>query len=507
MHSFLADPYGNVLNYSDGGGDFRLWEGAFEITADAEFSVFANTDDVLVEISNLGRYTVFGMPSDVDATTVTFRATYHSVDYDQVFTINKIKAVTGSTADPGTQTVGGHRLPVTVTIPISGTTWSDALASAAVPGGTPVLNDVATEYNNAAVPPYKETRFWAGTAWKVLNALVDGNLLVTGSIGADALAANSITTDKLVVGSITGDKIAPGAISYSDLGGARTPSQYYLAVAATAWSDTAATAAMATMGGPVLTDLLTQYNGTGFSETRFWNGTAWLTVAALIHGNLFVDGTIGAAKLVANSITANEIAANAITASELAANSVTAGKIAANSIDASKIVANSITAAELDVGVFSAVSATIGDLTVTSIKLANGAAITAKIGTNAVNVPAFMSGDVGGSTNLNSGSSMSVGTPVTVTYADTAEVAIVCNWTSGNAGTATNSGMRVKLNGSTVDEASNSHAANFTQSHSTTFRTTVGAGTHTFSVELYNDWSSGTIQPRRWSMLALGLMR
>lgn len=193
MHYLMADSVGNVLSYMGASGEFRVWEGAFEITADCDFSVLANPENLLTSISNLGRYAVTGIPSTIDAATVTLRATYNGTNYDQVFTLGKIKAPAGGAGDPTKETVGGKRLPMHFTVPIPGTTWSTVAANQAViPYNGTVLNDIVTEYNNSAIPPYEETRFWNFTEWTTLEAKIDGNLLVTGSVSADKLTANAI---------------------------------------------------------------------------------------------------------------------------------------------------------------------------------------------------------------------------------------------------------------------------------------------------------------------------
>lgn len=78
----------------------------------------------------------------------------------------------------------------------SGNVWSDSIATtAASEDGGPVLRDTVTEFNNSQ--GFSETRFWTGTSWAVVNAVVDGNLLVDGTIGTDALIANSVTSVKI----------------------------------------------------------------------------------------------------------------------------------------------------------------------------------------------------------------------------------------------------------------------------------------------------------------------
>jgi hypothetical protein len=113
-----------------------------------------------------------------------------------------------STTTPGaTVTAGAWRTPVifaqsgargaglyTVARTEATATWTDSVASAACPGG-PVFQDRVTLYNNNATPPWSITKFWDGSAWQALTMYIDGNLLVSGTVGAGALAAGSIRTN------------------------------------------------------------------------------------------------------------------------------------------------------------------------------------------------------------------------------------------------------------------------------------------------------------------------
>lgn len=84
------------------------------------------------------------------------------------------------------------------------------------------------------------------------------------------------------------------------------------------WSDAAAVAGLiaAGYGAPQALDIVTEYkSAAGFSESRFFDGAAWLVVTQYLNGNLFVDGTIGAQKIVANSINTRELFVGSATVS------------------------------------------------------------------------------------------------------------------------------------------------------------------------------------------------
>ena len=70
------------------------------------------------------------------------------------------------------------------------------------------------------------------------------------------------------------------------------------------WSDATANSAITTAGlTKVLLDQVTISNGSSFAETRFWDGSAWATITAVINGNLLVNGTVAADKIAAGNIT------------------------------------------------------------------------------------------------------------------------------------------------------------------------------------------------------------
>ena len=120
------------------------------------------------------------------------------------------------------------------------------------------------------------------------------------------------------------------------------------------WDDAKATSAIADLGFTnVIRDQVTLFNSSSpasFSETRFWTGSAWSSIAAYINGGLVVNGTISANQLATDSVNESKIQAGAVTADELAVNAVTADKISAGAITATKIAAGAITADKIGPG-------------------------------------------------------------------------------------------------------------------------------------------------------------
>lgn len=99
--------------------------------------------------------------------------------------------------------------------------------------------------------------------------------------------------------------------------GQRGPGMYSLAIAnLTAWNDSQANSFFTSNfgSGPVKYDVLTEYKsgspGTAF--TRQWNGSAWTSPAMVLHGDMIVNGTVTASKIVANNAFLSQIGVNII---------------------------------------------------------------------------------------------------------------------------------------------------------------------------------------------------
>jgi len=146
------------------------------------------------------------------------RATFGTSVLNKVFTLTKAKA--------GAQGVDGKRGSRTFYVQLTGATntYSDTLATTtASADGGPILNDTVVQYNDSV--GFSQTKFWDGDSWAIVNAIVDGNLLVSGTVGASALAANAITADKIRTGTLSADVditvgSAPGGLPALTLNGA-----------------------------------------------------------------------------------------------------------------------------------------------------------------------------------------------------------------------------------------------------------------------------------------------
>ena len=104
----------------------------------------------------------------------------------------------------GTNGVGvnGARGSVTIYKATTLPSWLDTAAVSAVTdtygGTTASINDTVTLYNSSGnFPAWATTKFWNGSAWVEVTAVINGNLLVKGTVGADVLSANSVIADTI----------------------------------------------------------------------------------------------------------------------------------------------------------------------------------------------------------------------------------------------------------------------------------------------------------------------
>lgn len=97
---------------------------------------------------------------------------------------------------PGSPGIAGQRGATRTVRTIAGSTWSNSEASAAISalGFTVVLRDEVTLRNHSTNPTYLETRYWDGSSWAVPGVVIDGNLLVKGSVTTDAINTNTLSS-------------------------------------------------------------------------------------------------------------------------------------------------------------------------------------------------------------------------------------------------------------------------------------------------------------------------
>lgn len=98
----------------------------------------------------------------------------------------------GSTGATGATGAAGSR--GSMTLYASGSAWSDSTANTAITNttgsSTKVIGDTVTISNGSS---FAATKYWSGLAWVSPGVVIDGNLLVSGTISASKIAAGLLS--------------------------------------------------------------------------------------------------------------------------------------------------------------------------------------------------------------------------------------------------------------------------------------------------------------------------
>lgn len=86
----------------------------------------------------------------------------------------------------------------------------------------------------------------------------------------------------------------------------------------TVWADSVANLYFSTnfKNIKVSGDSVTQY-GTGFAQTKVWNGTIWSLVTQIVDGNLLVNGTVTTGAIAVGAVGPNQVSSSAISTDKL----------------------------------------------------------------------------------------------------------------------------------------------------------------------------------------------
>lgn len=212
--TIAADSGGTVTGaaLASAGGTFYIFQGVNNKTGDAAvtYSVMSQSG-MSVSIASTGVYTVSAVTADT--AFATLRAVYSGVTIDKVLTIAKSKS--------GTNGTNGIRGNANISVAISGSTWTDAAAVAALSSnglGAPQNRDIVTEYNIST--SFSQSKFYdsSSSSWLTLDAYINGNLLVAGTVAANKLNVTSLSSITANIGTITAGILK----SVSVMGGAFT---------------------------------------------------------------------------------------------------------------------------------------------------------------------------------------------------------------------------------------------------------------------------------------------
>lgn len=256
---FAASPTGVVTDFSQGKSEIRVIQNLVDETSKWAFSIVPSDGVGATMSGNTVQIKSFSPSNDTGSVRITCTRTgYPSLSKD--FTISKAKGSSGSGSS-----VEGPRGSMTFYV-ANRTSWSDTVAtSAAVYGNGPRLNDTVVQYSNT----FSQTRFWNGAAWVILNQVIDGNLLVRGTVGADAISAKAIRADSAIIedGALGTLKIAGNAVTLTQA--VRQPNQNQITISYMGPFD-ASTSMADPSANPVLSMIV---NVTGTQPCLVW--AAW----------------------------------------------------------------------------------------------------------------------------------------------------------------------------------------------------------------------------------------
>jgi hypothetical protein len=214
--SVAALAAGSVLSYAYSGGTYKVFSGSTEVTGTAVAYSIVSSTGVSATVATTGIYSIDNMTSD--SASFVIRAIYAGITVDKTYSVTKSKSTfngdTGSNGSDGSNGSNGARGTVNIARSITGSIWSDTEARLALSTngyGLPQIRDIVTLYNTST--NYSESKFYDGTNFLSLDAYINGNLLVTGTIVSDKIAANAITSIKIAANAITADKITAGTIT------------------------------------------------------------------------------------------------------------------------------------------------------------------------------------------------------------------------------------------------------------------------------------------------------
>lgn len=209
-HTVPASNEGVVSDLTGAEGTFKVYSGTTDVTTSCTFSIVSNLKQLTASIgAATGVYSVTGAGSWANTSsqaTLILRATYvhpvtGSATYDKVFTLTKSKVgATGSPGSPGSPGSDGTR--GSVTLYGYGTAWNsttaDNVITTATGASTRVIGDTVTLSDGSS---FVATKYWGGASWVDPGVVIDGNLLVNGTVSASSLVADeAVITSTLQVG-------------------------------------------------------------------------------------------------------------------------------------------------------------------------------------------------------------------------------------------------------------------------------------------------------------------
>ena len=131
-------------------------------------------------------------------------------------------------------------------------------------------------------------------------------------------ATESTTASDYTWALIKGEKGDVGGIGATGATGSRGAGYFSGSSTSATWNNTSAESAITNLGfSKVIGDRVMLYYSTTWTETRHWNGTAWVAIGMLLDGNLLVIGSVTADRVAAENIIGTTISGKVISASNI----------------------------------------------------------------------------------------------------------------------------------------------------------------------------------------------
>jgi hypothetical protein len=218
-HSIPCNSSGTPTSYAGSGTNISVWLGATALTYGTSgpntFSVSASGSGITPgSASGTGTVRTYANASSMSTNpaSITFTITVRN-GASQVFTLTRtqsfsksIEGVAGTNGTNGTNGVRGAgrwHIPV-ATLPATSTAANTAWNGWANTPGSPVLGDQAWFYTGTAATPTSQ-KVWisnGGTSWTEQTEVVDGNLLVTGTVTAEKVSTSQLSAISANLGTV-----------------------------------------------------------------------------------------------------------------------------------------------------------------------------------------------------------------------------------------------------------------------------------------------------------------
>ena len=379
---FPVDGYtntGTVVKVSKGS---TLLSATSGIPGPGEFNVTVNAVTNIVA----GAITHSGTTATVaEASTMSDTQDEASIE----FLISVEGLVTFTKQQTFTKAIRGKRGAGRWNVPVSTLPSTSSLAEAAWQAwanspGAAVYKDQAWFFlGTEASPTAQAVWVYVGSGtWTQQNEIVDGSLLISGSVETGSLAAGSITTGKLAANSVVTDTIASNSVVTSTIASNSIITNSIVSNSVIA--DTIAANSVTTdilQANSVIADTISANSVT--TDILQANSVITDTISAnsvttdILQANSVITDTISA-----NSVTSKTIAAESVTTNSLVSNAINSNILQSNSVEANTIASNAITSRHISSG--SITTETLDAFLITTEKLAANAVNADKIAANSI---------------------------------------------------------------------------------------------------------------------------